>query len=512
MAPSRVIGILACLMLSACAGQSLDPRTVGQPKVVDLPWGVHCETDRSYNPDVRAVTGIYRGSWVWGEDSNGEQLSLLGDLEDGFFNLRAVLDGQGNSLPVDRATLRQLCLDTILRDEPRDLARVMAARDSRDLDIALVFPGEAPAQQAVSRVVIFGDSLSDSGRLKHRLEIFPGKPYWLGRFSNGPAWPEYLEASTTLAIQNNAYGGASVERPVQFQEAGLLSTIKEGGRFFVSGSLAQQVEGYLQHTLSNQEVRKPDETAFIIWAGANDYISKEPINGLITTFLNTPEDDHGYEKAVDDTIISIAAEVELLFQAGARRFVIINIPDLGTTPIPLQNDTYVSGMGINSDEGRRIELSRRLTALTDYHNRNLAKAMTSLAGQLPEAQILMVDSQGLIDSIYKSHLFNQSQIRFDYGFALDSLQRQLQYDDHVLTLPKNCYTGMYLGSFKDSDVCPESANALFWDVVHPTTYAHCWQSYQVGTVLADAGWIPAMPAPEQYRYWCNSYAERDRGP
>ena len=342
---ARLGSMVLSLCLGACAGQSLDPKSVGQPKVLELPWRLHCETNRSYLPDMRAISGLYQGNWIWGEDRSGEQVTLLGELEDGFFTLEGMVTASGEALPANRQSLRKLCRETIMRDEPRDLARVLAARDSRDLDITLVFPDEASSGQAVSRLVIFGDSLSDTGRLKHRLEIFPGNPYWLGRFSNGPAWPEYLEASTNMAIQNNAYGGASVERPVEFQEAGLLSTIKEGGRFFVSGSLAQQVEVYLDETLTATGVSKPQETAFVIWAGANDYISKEPINGLITTFLNTPEDDHGYETAVDVTIDSIASEVEILHGAGARRFVIINIPDLGTTPIPLQNDTYVSGMG-----------------------------------------------------------------------------------------------------------------------------------------------------------------------
>ena len=502
--PPHSLNALICLLLSACAGQSLDPTAVAQPKVVELPWRVHCETERSYTPDLKAIPGIYHGRWMWAQDEAGKEVQLLGKLEDGFFQLQAVLSGSNEALPATEATLRKLCIETIARDDPTALARVLAARDSRDLDVAIVFPAESPAAQPITRLVLFGDSLTDTGRLKHRLQIFPGKPYWLGRFSNGPAWPDYLEAATALAIQNNAYGGASVERPVEFQEAGLIGSIKEGGRFFVSGSLAQQVEVYLGETLASGRITSPDETAFVIWAGANDYISKEPINGLITTFLNTPQDEQGYRSVADSTVAGISSEVRILHAAGARRFLLINLPDLGRTPIPLQNDTYVSGLGINSDEGRRIELSRRLSALTDYHNRQLEQAIVQLNGELADIDILLADSRSLTDSVFAGHLFDDPNTTFDYGFALDDLHQELVYEDKRLDLPQNCYSGMYLGSLDDNDICDVPGTAFFWDVIHPATYAHCWQAYQLGEVLANVGWIEPMPTPAQYRDWCQA--------
>ena len=52
---------------------------------------------------------------------------------------------------------------------------------------------------------------------------------------------------------------------------------------------------------------------------------------------------------------------------------------------------------------------------------------------------------------------------------------------------KNCYAGGYLGSLDGSSVCPEAASAMFWDVVHPTSYTHCWVAYFVQRELARAG-------------------------
>ena len=42
-------------------------------------------------------------------------------------------------------------------------------------------------------IYVFGDSLSDSGRLFAATQI-PPPPYYQGRFSNGPIWIDYLGA------------------------------------------------------------------------------------------------------------------------------------------------------------------------------------------------------------------------------------------------------------------------------------------------------------------------------
>src|SRR4029453_12923135 len=43
-----------------------------------------------------------------------------------------------------------------------------------------------------SRIIVFGDSLSDTGNFYHLTGGFPPAPYANGRFSNGPLWIEYL--------------------------------------------------------------------------------------------------------------------------------------------------------------------------------------------------------------------------------------------------------------------------------------------------------------------------------
>ena len=497
--------IVVIALVAGCVGQSLDPATASRDEALDLPWRVHCETEKTYGLDISAVPGIYSGRWVWGEDESGETVFLGGDFEDGFFLLASVATSTQDAIPATREGLRKTCLNALAQGEADTLARVMAGRDTRDINVPVVFPDEQPQDYPVTQMVLFGDSLTDTGRLKHRMQIFPGPPYWLGRFSNGPAWPDYLESATILAIQNNAYGGASVERPMDLDDGGLIAYAKEGGRFFVSGSLGQQTDVFVQETLSSDTVMKPDNTAFLIWGGANDYVSKEPVTGLITTFLDEPESELGYESVADTTIAGLASEIRTLYAFGARRFVMVNMPDLGRTPIILQNESYAPKRTVDSDSGRRFRLSQRLTALADYHNEKLALAVTQLNKELDGATVLLVDANGLTANILDQQSIVSPGTSFDYGFSVENLEERLTFNDEQLNLPKNCYRGAYLGSFIDSDSCVNQYRAAFWDVLHPGTYAHCWQAYEIGRVMADAGWVAPMPSMEDYRDWCQTY-------
>lgn len=488
-------------LLSGCVTA---PLSEVEPISSPTQWRVHCETEKTYNLDIKAIPGLYHGQWQWAKDEKGEVLYLQGELSGGFFQLDSVATEGGKSVPAEASVLRERCEQTIAADEATDLARVMAARDSRDLDIPIVYPQAPSTADEVTRLVVFGDSLSDAGRLKHRMEVFPGSPYWLGRFSNGPVWTDYLELAAALPIQNRSYGGASINPPLDLDESGLVGFVKDEGRFFVSGSLADQVDSYIADQYSSPAIDRPDITAYVIWAGANDYISKEPVTGLITTFLNTTRGEFGYKSVTDDTVNGMLEQVRVLYQAGARRFMVVNMPDLGWSPIVLQNDSYNSGLGRKSDTGRRVELSQRLSLLSEYHNEVLSKGVAALREEMPGAKILLVDSHGMSQSIFDGNLFTNVKAGFDYGFTLMPLQETLEYKDIKMELPKPCYTGVYMGSFSEDETCELADSAFFWDVIHPTTFTHCWQAYLVSTSMSNAGWLQQLPKPADYRAWCQS--------
>jgi hypothetical protein len=63
----------------------------------------------------------------------------------------------------------------------------------------------------ISRLVMFGDSLSDNGNL-FRFTGEPAPPYWEGRFSNGPTYAEQLANELGAKLDDLAFGGADALR------------------------------------------------------------------------------------------------------------------------------------------------------------------------------------------------------------------------------------------------------------------------------------------------------------
>ncbi len=481
---------LAAGLLPACADWRLHEPALQHPAQWDgHEWLLQCETpDPIGEPAPHAILDPQPAP-LWGRDQQGALLRLRGHLEDGYFVLHTVYAGSGQPLPTTRSFLRTRCSET-LHDhgvsDNLDSGQVWAARDGEGIQLPIYYPEQEASPQQIRRLVIFGDSLSDTGRLKRRVRVFPTWPYWMGRFSNGPIWTEYLEQATALSVQNHAYGGASLGRLGQLPGADWIARVREEGQYFISGSIGGQVEDYVNNYLVAGQLAAPDKTAFLIWAGANDYISKEPVSGLITTFLNNPAGESGYQSVVHDGISGLESAVRALYDAGGRNFVLLNLPDLGRSPVVTQNTTYIPVQGITNDPERRLELSQKLSELTRYHNQQLVQAVDRLNSELNGGQIALFDSNRLfLDLAYADEPRQQIAPRWTSVTVSGA--------DRSLNLPERCYAGSYFGSRDDDRVCLQPKRMLFWDAVHPTTTVHCLHAAQVAQHLAREGWMPAQP-------------------
>jgi outer membrane lipase/esterase len=89
------------------------------------------------------------------------------------------------------------------------------------------------------QIVVFGDSLSDSGNA--------------GRFSNGPVWVEYLAERLGLVLQPSRAGGSN------YAVGGARLDPQSG-----SNSLRAQADAYLRCS------RASSGALYIVYGGAND--------------------------------------------------------------------------------------------------------------------------------------------------------------------------------------------------------------------------------------------------
>jgi phospholipase/lecithinase/hemolysin len=170
--------------------------------------------------------------------------------------------------------------------------------------------GGARAGQ-VTGIVSFGDSLTDVGNYYAATgDVSPPSAlhYDNGRFSNGLNWVEYLAkdlgvaapTASTSGGTDYAYGGATT---------GTGTTVST----FINATatvpnIGTQIATYLSsNTPTTGQL-------FTIWGGANDFLNAGQTNPFI------PAEN-------------IAAEITTLAQAGAKQFIVPNLPPLGNLPI-----------------------------------------------------------------------------------------------------------------------------------------------------------------------------------
>ena len=180
---------------------------------------------------------------------------------------------------------------------------------------------DTDSQVPYSNLVVFGDSLSDTGNVFNATGglIPPSPPYFEGRFSNGDlvvdAIAESLELPDSESFlaggSNYAFGGAQTGEGTS--EFGLLEDLPEP---IDIANIGQQIEFYLS-------AQTPTETdLFYVYGGANDFI--DPL--LRSEALPTSEEIVG----------NITSDITELAEAGGQTFVVPNLPPLGNIPLFLE--------------------------------------------------------------------------------------------------------------------------------------------------------------------------------
>lgn len=254
------------------------------------------------------------------------------------------------------------------------------------------------AANAFSKAFVFGDSLSDAGRFFIASGgIAPQSPYDQ-RFSNGIVWVEYLQTSLGLTptLQTNfAIAGATT---------GNANTVDSR-----LPGIEQQVGGFL---LTNPAV--DSDALYIVFGGANDYLGNQPID-------------------VDNSVDNIGDYIIDLYNAGARNFLIPNLPNLGQLPATLSTPN-----------------SSNLSLITQSHNGLLAFTLSSLSQNLPSIEITSLD----IFSLFADARNRPSE----YGFTNVDQACLRTIQDGIPAQP--------------IQVCPHPNEYLFWDNIHPTTRSH----------------------------------------
>jgi len=308
------------------------------------------------------------------------------------------------------------------------------------LALALAAPLGAAAQTTFSRIVVFGDSLSDPGNafvLINTLStppydtldqlLIPDAPYARGghHFSNGATWVEQFARPLGLAGD---------VRPA-FQGAG-----SKAANYAVGGARARQdgtnadLSAEVIAFLTDVGGQASSDGLYVVAIGGNDV--RDALVAL------SSGGDAG--AIISAALASIGNNIGALHGAGARKFLVWNTPNLRPTPALLALE------GSSPGAGQAIEF------LGQSFNAGLEALLWNLS-QLPGIEIKRFDAFQTINDL----------VADPETYGLDVVNAA-------------CVTPN-VPPFE----CKRPVAYLFWDGIHPTAAVHGILAQDVASVLAQ---------------------------
>jgi phospholipase/lecithinase/hemolysin len=163
--------------------------------------------------------------------------------------------------------------------------------------LALAFYLTATGGYSFTALYVFGDSLSDTGRNPPPA----GTNYYMGRYSNGPLWVEYLSAD--LGIPYNP-----------------------SNNFAVSGSTTADLPAQIAGLKGATGLQT---ALFTLLSGGNDFIANTS-TGLVNNAV--------WGTFITNTVDNLTNAIGELYTNGARHIVVGNLANLAQTPVFIEDD------------------------------------------------------------------------------------------------------------------------------------------------------------------------------
>jgi phospholipase/lecithinase/hemolysin len=297
-------------------------------------------------------------------------------------------------------------------------------------------------------LISFGDSLSDLGSYSPRNAAVGG-----GKFTvnPGPIWVETVARHYDLKIGPNRTGGwgfpISEMGGTAYGEGGSRVSQQPGSnntdasKGAGSGQTTRPVREQISTHLAAHGGKFQPEDLVLVWAGANDVFRH-------VLFAPAPSQEVA-EARIREAADELVADVRRMAAAGARRMVVLNLEDYGTTP---------------SSRSAGAEKAALLTAVGRAFNVQLAKGLTGTGA-------LLVDVERLYSRIKDEPAkFGLTNVRDQACRLADLPMRSVTY------------------CTRDTLTSPEAAATyLYADGVHPSPAGHRIIAEQVLSALDGRG-------------------------
>ena len=299
----------------------------------------------------------------------------------------------------------------------------------------LAAPSTAAAQSSFSGIVIFGTSLSDSGNAfalngaaatPHDFMmmplLIPSAPYAKGghHFSNGATWVE--QYAGTIGLAGSVRPALASNGSATNFAVGAARAYNDGINF----NLTRQVDAFLAQSGGTAA---PD-ALYVIEMGSND---------IRDAFQLYATGGNG-GAIVTQALGSIAANIQRLYLAGARDFLVWTVPNIALTPAIRSLPPVAQGA---------------MSALTQAFNAYLTGVLGDLSAGLPGVVFTRLDAYQLLNAI----------VADPAAYDLTSVTTACLTPNEA---PFSCH---------------QPNEYLFWDGIHPTTAAHALLAQLAASVL-----------------------------
>ena len=232
----------------------------------------------------------------------------------------------------------------------------------------LGFTGNAWGQN-FSDVVVFGDSLSDSGNAGSLGPLPPGSSFTT---NPDPVWSEIVAETFGASGENDLAGG------LNYAFAGACVNPATPCDADQSPTVTEQITKYF---FKSGETAKPN-ALYVIWGGANDIA-----DSLGYSLKNNPDNLPMLQRLPQEATLAAArvnvAQIRRLHDAGARHVVVFNLPDISQSPY-----------AVNLGQVAQGALTQLVTAYNDALDAGIRES---------EAGIIPVNIHTLFNEIVENH-------------------------------------------------------------------------------------------------------------
>lgn len=220
------------------------------------------------------------------------------------------------------------------------------------LAAALCLPALATAAP-ISKVIVFGDSMSDSGSVFAATGFYPPAPY-AKRFTNGLVAVEYMAMALGVPLVDLAYGGATTGSAFSDPDGAGPQVARPNfinARYFPAPALPNMRDEMGQYLASTGGVSDPS-ALYVVWGGAND-IFLGSLQGRIPSHVGD---------VISEAVTNLVTMAGTLVATGASRVFVPGMPDLGLTPSFNGNEAAGSAMAFAFNAALQAALSASLPA------------------------------------------------------------------------------------------------------------------------------------------------------